>query len=159
MLITPYTVAPYSIFTVNNHNKNNPRASTALHYLHFQFSIHFTVVADSPGMTTSMQSITPSKSLPSTPNLALVHPKESSSSSTTTMAQPFLEEQLSNDLAAFLDNPSLKAALADGSLDLASYSSTVEGELADCELESKCIDAYREKVQDIANLAKKSERL
>jgi hypothetical protein len=54
--------------------------------------------------------------------LALVHPKESSSSSTATMVEPFFEEQLTNDLAAFLDNPNLKAALADGSLHLASYS-------------------------------------
>jgi vacuolar protein sorting-associated protein 52 len=60
------------------------------------------------------------------------------------------EEQLSNDLAQFLENPSLKAALADGSLDLTSYSSTVEDELA--ELESQCIAAYRSKEQDIRQL-------
>jgi vacuolar protein sorting-associated protein 52 len=89
-------------------------------------------------------------------------PKESLSTTTTTtttstsmMVEPFLEEQLSNDLAAFLDNPNLQAALADGSLDLASYSSTVEGELAD--LETKCIEAYRSKALDIANLAKELE--
>jgi hypothetical protein len=60
------------------------------------------------------------------------------------------EEQLSNDLALFLANPSLKAALADGSLDLASYSSTVEEELVD--LESQCIAKYRDKAKEIAQL-------
>ena len=71
--------------------------------------------------------------------------------------QPFgsEEEQLSNDLALFLSNPSLKAALADGSLDLASYSSTVEGELM--ELETKCIEAYRQKTTEIASLCKELE--
>lgn len=103
-----------------------------------------------------MTSLAPSfsdNSLPSAADLALpAAPKESSFNNN---AEPFSEEQLSNDLAAFLENPSLKAALADGSLDLASYSSTVEGELA--ELESKCIEAYREKTQDIASLAKELE--
>ena len=77
------------------------------------------------------------------------------SSSSTTTAEPFSEEELSNDLALFLSNPSLKAALADGSLDLASYSSTVEGELV--ELETKCIEAYREKTTEIAGLCKELE--
>jgi hypothetical protein len=58
--------------------------------------------------------------------------------------------QLSQDLALFLANPSLRAALADGSLDLASYSSQVDQELG--ELESKCIRVYREKSDDIENL-------
>jgi vacuolar protein sorting-associated protein 52 len=115
-----------------------------------------------------MTSLAPSgnsnSSLPSASDLALptTAPKESSSSitnngasSSSSTTEPFSEEQLSNDLAAFLENPSLKAALADGSLDLASYSSTVEGELA--ELEAKCIEAYREKTQDIASLAKELE--
>ena len=62
----------------------------------------------------------------------------------------FSEEQLSNDLAQFLANPSLQAALADGSLDLTSYSSTVEEELA--ELETSCIAAYRGKEQQIRQL-------
>mmetsp|Transcript_6067 Transcript_6067/g.6942 ORF Transcript_6067/g.6942 Transcript_6067/m.6942 type:complete len:764 (-) Transcript_6067:55-2346(-) len=75
--------------------------------------------------------------------------------SSSTTAEPFSEEQLSNDLALFLSNPSLKAALADGSLDLASYSSTVEGELV--ELETRCIDAYREKTTEIAGLCKELE--
>ena len=60
------------------------------------------------------------------------------------------EEQLSRDLALFLANPSLKAALADGSLDLTSYSSTVEQELH--ELESKCIQVYRRKEKEISTL-------
>jgi hypothetical protein len=59
------------------------------------------------------------------------------------------EERLSTDLAQFLSNPSLKAALADGSLNLASYSSTVEEELD--ELESQCIDVYRNKAKEIAS--------
>jgi vacuolar protein sorting-associated protein 52 len=49
-----------------------------------------------------------------------------------------------------LANPSLQAALADGSLDLASYSSTVEQELQ--ELESQCIQVYRRKESEIATL-------
>jgi hypothetical protein len=65
------------------------------------------------------------------------------------------EEQLSNDLALFLDNPSLKAALADGSLDLASYSSTVEEELV--ELESQCIAKYRDKAKQIVQLQQELE--
>jgi len=60
------------------------------------------------------------------------------------------EEQLSRDLALFLANPSLQAALADGSLDLASYSSTVEQELH--ELESQCIQVYRRKDKEITTL-------
>ena len=67
-------------------------------------------------------------------------------------SEVFSEEQLSIDLSQFLSNPSLKAALADGSLDLTSYSSTVEDEL--CDLETKCIEAYREKTSEIANLCK-----
>lgn len=60
------------------------------------------------------------------------------------------EDQLSRDLALFLANPSLQAALADGSLDLASYSSTVEQELN--ELESKCVNVYRRKEKEISTL-------
>jgi vacuolar protein sorting-associated protein 52 len=58
--------------------------------------------------------------------------------------------QLSQDLALFLANPSLRAALADGSLDLASYSSQVDDELN--ALETKCIGLYREKSGDITQL-------
>lgn len=60
------------------------------------------------------------------------------------------EQRLSEDLAQFLSNPSLKAALADGSLDLTSYSSTVEQELH--ELETQCIDVYRAKKGEIKSL-------
>ena len=59
-------------------------------------------------------------------------------------------DQLSEDLALFLENPSLRAALADGSLDLASYSSTVEKELH--ELEGECINQYRSKATEITSL-------
>jgi hypothetical protein len=65
------------------------------------------------------------------------------------------EEQLSQDLAQFLSNPSLKAALADGSLDLTSYSSTVEQELS--QLESQCIEAYRNKTTEVASLCSELE--
>lgn len=58
--------------------------------------------------------------------------------------------QLSQDLALFLANPSLRAALADGSLDLTRYSFQVEEELR--ELETKCICVYRDKSHDIAEL-------
>jgi len=60
------------------------------------------------------------------------------------------ENQLSRDLALFLANPSLRAALADGSLDLASYSERVEYELR--QLESGCIEAYRNKSEEIVEL-------
>lgn len=66
-----------------------------------------------------------------------------------------LEERLSADLATFLSNPSLKAALADGSLNLTSYSSTVEQELN--ELESQCINVYRNKATEIASLRSELE--
>jgi hypothetical protein len=89
--------------------------------------------------------------LPQGFNLSLSSALEESSST----AEPFSEEQLSNDLALFLSNPSLKVALADGSLDLASYSSTVENELM--ELETKCIEAYRGKTSEIASLCKELE--
>jgi hypothetical protein len=60
------------------------------------------------------------------------------------------QEQLSHDLSMFLANPSLRAALADGSLDLTSYSDQVEKELQ--ELESKCIEAYRSKSDEISSM-------
>ena len=84
-------------------------------------------------------------SIPSASNLSLPAKVDSKS-------EVFSEEQLSKDLAQFLSNPSLKAALADGSLDLASYSSTVEDELAD--LETRCIEAYKSKATEIASLCK-----
>ena len=100
-----------------------------------------------------MTSTGSNSSIPSASSLSL--PQQEKSSSSTGGAEPFSEEQLSNDLSAFLANPHLRAALADGSLDLASYSSTVEGELA--ELETKCIDAYRDKTEEIARLCKELE--
>jgi hypothetical protein len=57
------------------------------------------------------------------------------------------EHQLSEDLALFLANPSSRAALADGSLNLASYSDQVESELQT--LERACIDVYRERAADL----------
>jgi len=60
------------------------------------------------------------------------------------------EQQLSNDLALFLSNPSLQTALADGSLDLASYSTTVQTELRS--LERDCIEVYRSKSQQTHEL-------
>ncbi|VEU36437.1 unnamed protein product [Pseudo-nitzschia multistriata] len=101
-------------------------------------------------MTTTSEASS-GESLPTGSNLSLSSALQESSST----AEPFSEEQLSNDLALFLSNPSLKAALADGSLDLASYSSTVEGELM--ELETKCVEAYREKTTEIASLCKELE--
>lgn len=93
----------------------------------------------------------PREMVPQGFSLSLSSALEESSST----AEPFSEDQLSNDLALFLSNPSLKAALADGSLDLASYSSTVENELM--ELETKCIEAYRGKTAEIAGLCKELE--
>ena len=60
------------------------------------------------------------------------------------------QERLSQDLALFLSNPTLRSALADGSLDLASYSSTVEAELAT--LESECIGIYRANAGNLSHL-------
>ena len=92
-----------------------------------------------------MSADTTKDALPSASNLSLPTKADSNS-------EVFSEEQLSKDLAQFLSNPSLKAALSDGSLDLTSYSSTVEEELV--ELEAKCIEAYRSKTTEIASLCK-----
>jgi hypothetical protein len=56
-------------------------------------------------------------------------------------------ERLSSDLALFLSNPALSSGLADGSLDLASYSSTINSELAI--LERECIALHRDAAPDI----------
>lgn len=61
-------------------------------------------------------------------------------------------ERLSSDLALFLSNPTLRQGLADGSLDLASYSSTIESELAT--LEHECIRIYRSNIATTAALRK-----
>ena len=57
---------------------------------------------------------------------------------------------LSADLALFLSHPSLRAALADGSLDLQSYADTVQNERN--VLEAQCIAAYRDHAEDMAAL-------
>ena len=59
-------------------------------------------------------------------------------------------ERLSSDLALFLSNPTLRQGLADGSLDLASYSHTIESELLT--LERDCIDVYRTNASLMSNL-------
>lgn len=64
--------------------------------------------------------------------------------------QDLEQERLSQDLSLFLSNPTLRSALADGSLDLASYSSTVEAELA--ELEEACIGIYRSNTSRLSGL-------
>ena len=56
-------------------------------------------------------------------------------------------ERLSADLALFLSDPNLQSALADGSLDLSSYSSTINSELAT--LERECIALHRQAAPDI----------
>lgn len=56
-------------------------------------------------------------------------------------------ERLSSDLALFLSDPNLQSALADGSLDLSSYSSTINSELAT--LERECIALHRQAGPDI----------
>lgn len=59
-------------------------------------------------------------------------------------------ERLSSDLALFLSNPTIQSCLADGSLNLSSYSSTIEAELKS--LEDSCISTYQENAQLIQNL-------
>ena len=59
-------------------------------------------------------------------------------------------ERLSSDLALFLSNPTIKSCLADGSLNLTSYSSTITSELAS--LEDECISIYRQNNDLIKNL-------
>jgi hypothetical protein len=56
-------------------------------------------------------------------------------------------ERLSADLAIFLSNPALSSKLTDGSLDLASYSSTINSELA--VLERECIALHRQAEPDV----------
>jgi hypothetical protein len=59
-------------------------------------------------------------------------------------------ERLSSDLALFLANPTLSSGLADGSLDLKSYSSTIQAELNDLEMD--CIEIYKQNSNTIASL-------
>jgi hypothetical protein len=102
-----------------------------------------------------MKSTAPSLSLDTTlPHLLKKQDESSSSVAATTNGTTEQEEpdenQLSEDLALFLANPSLRAALADGSLDLATYSGQVEDELH--AIESKCIAVYRSKAGEISSL-------
>ena len=83
-------------------------------------------------------------------NLLLSSLSDNAISHSTRQDGDYGQEQLSHDLSMFLANPSLRAALADGSLDLTSYSDQVEKEWH--ELEAKCIDAYRSKSKEIASL-------
>lgn len=64
-------------------------------------------------------------------------------------------ERLSADLALFLSDPNLQSALADGSLDLSSYSSTINSELAT--LERECIALHRQAAPDIRVLREEME--
>jgi hypothetical protein len=103
----------------------------------------------------------PAPSLDTSPSLSLPHllkkqdesslrdQRTAATTGTTEQEEPD-ENQLSEDLALFLANPSLRAALADGSLDLATYSGQVEDELH--EIESKCIAVYRSKAGEISSL-------
>lgn len=73
------------------------------------------------------------------------------SSLSTVPSKPNKEtERLSSDLALFLSNPQLSSGLADGSLDLKSYSSTIQAELN--ELEMDCIEIYKQNSGTIATL-------
>lgn len=63
------------------------------------------------------------------------------------MSEQDESERLSADLALFLSDPNLQSALADGSLDLSSYSSTINSELAT--LERECIALHRRAAPDI----------
>lgn len=64
-------------------------------------------------------------------------------------------ERLSSDLALFLSNPALSSGLADGSLDLTSYSSTINSELA--VLERECIALHRKAAPDVKVLREEME--
>ena len=77
-------------------------------------------------------------------------PQAESSSDANSHLTTTDEQQLSHDLALFLANPSLRTALSDGSLNLASYSEQVEDELQ--QLETACIAIYREKYKEIEQL-------
>ncbi|KAL7537509.1 hypothetical protein ACHAXR_007862 [Thalassiosira sp. AJA248-18] len=76
-------------------------------------------------------------------------PKNGSTNGSTGggMSEQDESERLSADLALFLSDPNLQSALADGSLDLSSYSSTINSELAT--LERECIALHRQAAPDI----------
>jgi hypothetical protein len=94
------------------------------------------VVVDVRASSVSTEEQPPPSAITTTANAA---------ASTATLST--MEEQLSADLALFLSNPSLRTALADGSLDLASYSQTLSKEVS--ELEDSCIRLYRQSAIDV----------
>ncbi len=65
----------------------------------------------------------------------------------STLSEQDESERLSADLALFLSDSNLQSALADGSLDLSSYSSTINSELAT--LERECIALHRRAAPDV----------
>ncbi len=65
----------------------------------------------------------------------------------STLSEQDESERLSADLALFLSDSNLQSALADGSLNLSSYSSTINSELAT--LERECIALHRKAMPDI----------
>jgi len=67
--------------------------------------------------------------------------------STSTVSEQDESDRLSADLALFLSDPNLQSALADGSLNLSSYKSTINSELAT--LERECIALHRQAAPDI----------
>lgn len=73
--------------------------------------------------------------------------RRSTSAKGVGMSEQDESERLSADLALFLSDPNLQSALADGSLDLSSYSSTINSELAT--LERECIALHRRAAPDI----------
>mmetsp|Transcript_4401 Transcript_4401/g.7830 ORF Transcript_4401/g.7830 Transcript_4401/m.7830 type:complete len:769 (+) Transcript_4401:38-2344(+) len=79
-------------------------------------------------------------------------PKNGTPATTTNggMSEQDESERLSADLALFLSDPNLQSALADGSLDLSSYSSTINSELST--LERECIALHRQAAPDIRTL-------
>jgi len=60
------------------------------------------------------------------------------------------EKKLSTDLSLFLSDPNITKSLADGSLDLISYSSIIESELS--QLEADCISIYQDHSSSISAL-------
>ena len=78
-------------------------------------------------------------------NLKLAH--ESGKNSTAAASSA---EQLSADLQLFLEHPNLRAALSDGSLNLANFSTDIADELE--RLETECIQLYRDHSDEISQL-------
>ena len=74
-------------------------------------------------------------------------PPSRNGSTSTTVSEQDESDRLSADLALFLSDPNLQSALADGSLNLSSYKSTINSELAT--LERECIALHRQAAPDI----------